>query len=79
MIWAIGLSMLALSVLVWLPRKALLLLGLVLIAGHNLLDGLHFPAGHVMHMPWAILHDRGWLEAAGVQLRTSILCCPGSA
>jgi hypothetical protein len=75
-IWAIGLSMLALSVLVWLPRKALLLLGLVLIAGHNLLDGLHFPAGHVMHMPWAILHDRGWLELAGVQLRTSYPLLP---
>nr|WP_283245803.1 heparan-alpha-glucosaminide N-acetyltransferase domain-containing protein [Comamonas sp. PE63] len=75
-IWVIGLSMLALSVLVWLPRKALLLLGLVLIAGHNLLDGLHFPAGHVMHVPWAILHDRGWLELAGVQLRTSYPLLP---
>ncbi|WP_255498860.1 DUF1624 domain-containing protein [Comamonas sp. Tr-654] len=75
-IWAIGLSMLALSVLVWLPRRALLLLGLVLVVGHNLLDGLHFPAGHVMHIPWAILHDRGWLELAGVQLRTSYPLLP---
>ncbi|KGG92432.1 MULTISPECIES: DUF1624 domain-containing protein [Comamonas] len=75
-IWAIGLSMLALSVLVWLPRKALLLLGLVLVAGHNLFDSLHFPADHVMHIPWAILHDRGWLELAGLQLRTSYPLLP---
>lgn len=75
-IWAIGLSMLALSALVWLPRKALLLLGLVLVTGHNLLDSLHFPAGHVMHIPWAILHDRGWLEVLGIQLRTSYPVLP---
>lgn len=75
-IWAIGLSMLALSVLVWLPRKVLLLLGIMLVAGHNLFDSLHFPVGHVMHVPWAILHDRGWLELAGVQLRTSYPLLP---
>lgn len=75
-IWAIGLSMLALSVLVWLPRKFLLLLGLILVAGHNLFDSLHFPVGHVMHAPWAVLHDRGWLELAGVQLRTSYPLLP---
>ncbi|MDH0199794.1 DUF1624 domain-containing protein [Comamonas aquatica] len=75
-IWAIGLSMLALSLLVWLPRRALLGLGVVLVAGHNLLDGLHFPAGHLLHAPWAILHDRGWLELAGVQLRTSYPVLP---
>ena len=75
-IWVIGLSMLTLSVLVWLPRKALLLLGLILVAGHNLFDNLHFPAGHLVHIPWAILHDRGWLELAGVQLRTSYPLLP---
>ncbi|RMX04832.1 DUF1624 domain-containing protein [Corticibacter populi] len=76
-IWAIGLSMLALAALVWLPRPALALLGLALVAGHNLLDGLHFPAGHALHVPWAILHDRGWLEAAqGLRLRTSYPVLP---
>ncbi|RYF63756.1 MAG: DUF1624 domain-containing protein, partial [Comamonadaceae bacterium] len=61
-IWVIGLSMLALAGLVWLPRPVLIALGLVLVAGHNLLDGLHFPAGHALHVPWAVLHDRGWIE-----------------
>lgn len=58
-IWVIGLSMLALAALLWLPRRVLATLGLVLVAGHNLLDGVHFPAGHMLHELWAVLHDRG--------------------
>lgn len=76
-IWAIGVSMIALSVLVWLPRLALCLLGLVIVAGHNLVDSLHFPLESVMHIPWAILHDRGWIEfSEGLRLRTSYPVLP---
>ncbi|WP_207284428.1 DUF1624 domain-containing protein [Pseudomonas sp. FW300-N2A2] len=76
-IWAIGLSMLALSVMVWLPRPVLLLLSLAIIAGHNVLDGLHFPIESAMHVPWAILHDRGWIELSeGFRLRTSYPVLP---
>ncbi|TBU86706.1 DUF1624 domain-containing protein [Phytopseudomonas dryadis] len=76
-IWAIGLSMLALSALVWLPRAGLIALGVLLVAGHNLLDGLHFAAGSAMHVPWAILHDRGWLEVSEhLRLRTSYPLLP---
>ncbi len=76
-IWAIGLSMLALSLLVWLPRGVLIVLGLVLVCGHNLLDGLHFAADSAMHVPWAILHDRGWLQVSeNLRLRTSYPLLP---
>ncbi len=76
-IWAIGLSMLALSLLLWLPRALLALLGLVLVAGHNLLDGLHFAPESTMHIPWAVLHDRGWLEFSDtLRLRTSYPVLP---
>ena len=76
-IWAIGVSMIALAALVWLPRPALLVLGLVIIAGHNLLDSLHFPVGSAMHVPWAILHDRGWIELSdSLRLRTSYPVLP---
>lgn len=76
-IWVIGLSMLALAALVWLPRAPLAVLGMVLIAGHNLLDGVHFPVGHVLHVPWAILHDRGWIEVSeALRLRTSYPLLP---
>ncbi|MFT3719407.1 MAG: DUF1624 domain-containing protein [Pseudorhodoferax sp.] len=76
-IWVIGLSMMALAALLWLPRRALVVAGLVLVAGHNLLDGLHFPAGHALHVPWAVLHDRGWIEVSDtLRLRTSYPLLP---
>ena len=76
-IWAIGVSMIALAALVWLPRPILLVLGLVIIAGHNLLDTLHFPVDSMMHVPWAILHDRGWIEFSdSLRLRTSYPVLP---
>ncbi|MFV3406251.1 DUF1624 domain-containing protein [Pseudomonas sp. NY15463] len=76
-IWAIGVSMIALSLLVWLPRAALVLLGVAIVAGHNLLDGLHFGPDSAMHVPWAILHDRGWLEVSdSLRLRTSYPVLP---
>ncbi|MFJ4387325.1 DUF1624 domain-containing protein [Pseudomonas sp. NPDC089408] len=76
-IWAIGISMIALSLLVWLPRAALLALGAVIIAGHNLLDSLHFGVESALHVPWAILHDRGWLECSdSLRLRTSYPVLP---
>jgi len=76
-IWAIGLSMLALALLVRLPRPALIAVGVLLVAGHNLLDGIHFAAGEPGFVPWAILHDRGWLEVSeGLRLRTSYPVLP---
>ena len=76
-IWAIGLSMLALSLLLWLPRALLAVLGLTLVAGHNLLDGLHFGVASAMHIPWAVLHDRGWIEfSETLRLRTSYPLLP---
>lgn len=76
-IWAIGLSMLVLSALVWLPRPLLLGLSVLIIAGHNLLDGLHFALESALHVPWAVLHDRGWIEFSdGLRLRTSYPVLP---
>lgn len=76
-IWAIGLSMLGLAALVWVPRRLLIVLGVALVAGHNLLDGVHFPLGHALHIPWAILHDRGWIEVSdALRLRTSYPVLP---
>lgn len=75
-IWAIGVSMVALSALLWMPRKALVIFGLVVIAGHNALDGLHFQAGTPLHYVWAVLHDRSWLDIFGMRVRTSYPVLP---
>lgn len=39
-IWAIGLSMILLSILIFLSRKLILIIGIIIVAGHNLLDGM---------------------------------------
>lgn len=76
-IWAIGISMIALSALAWLPRPALFVVGLVIVAGHNLLDTVHFAVGSDLHVPWAILHDRCWIEFSDtLRLRTSYPVLP---
>ena len=56
-IWVIGASMVALSVLVYLPRPAVAALGLAMIAGHNLLDHVrseHFGAAGWI---WSFVHE----------------------
>ncbi|WP_298967838.1 heparan-alpha-glucosaminide N-acetyltransferase domain-containing protein [uncultured Methylobacterium sp.] len=57
-IWAIGLSMIALAGLLWLPRPALAAVALAIMLGHNLLDGLVLAPGEGGFVPWAILHQR---------------------
>ncbi|MBB6286841.1 MULTISPECIES: DUF1624 domain-containing protein [unclassified Pseudomonas] len=76
-IWAIGISMLALAALVWLPRLLLIGLALVIIGGHNLLDGLHFDPGSALHTPWTILHERSWIDVSDtLRLRTTYPVLP---
>jgi uncharacterized membrane protein len=57
-IWAIGGSMVVLAGLIRLPRAAVAAFGLVLVVGHNLLDGVapaafgaFAPLWHVLHVP----------------------------
>lgn len=53
-IWALGMSMIVLAALVYLPRKYILVFSLLLIGLHNLLDTVHFP-GNIF---WSVLHER---------------------
>jgi len=57
-IWAIGASMVVLAGLIHLPRPAIAGFGVVLVLGHNLLDGITpeslgtlAPLWHVLHVP----------------------------
>ena len=56
-IWAFGVAMVALSALVYLSRPALLAVALILIAGHNLLDGIHASGNSLSTVAWAFLHQ----------------------
>lgn len=75
-IWSIGVSMVALSALLWLPRLWMLVLGVAVVAGHNLLDGYTIDGAGLRHALWLILHERGWFEIGGVRLRTSYPVLP---
>jgi uncharacterized membrane protein len=65
-IWVLGAAMVVLALLVHLPRWAIAAIGLAMVAGHNLLDGVRAedlgPAGFV----WAFLHQPALLRAGGV-------------
>lgn len=75
-IWVIGLSMLALAVLVHLPRAMLIAVGLAIVLGHNLLDGVHV-AGEPGHAIWAVLHERTIFDLPwGQRLRISYPLLP---
>ena len=55
-LWALGWSMIALSVLVRLPTSAVAAFGAVMIATHNLFDGVKWP-----NPIWTVLHSPGFL------------------
>jgi uncharacterized membrane protein len=55
-IWAIGVSMIVLAGLVYLPRTAILATGILLVAGHNLLDPVHVTAPPLNYV-WSALHE----------------------
>lgn len=63
-IWALGVSMIVLAALVHLPRWAIVAFGVVMVAGHNLLDGIHLEwqgpflvGAGVRDWIWGILHE----------------------
>jgi uncharacterized membrane protein len=59
--WALGWSMIALAALVRLPLPWIAGLGLLMIAGHNLLDGVEAGDGGSLSWLWIILHQPGTL------------------
>tara|TARA_R100000935_G_scaffold8302_7_gene17522 strand:+ start:153358 stop:154539 length:1182 start_codon:yes stop_codon:yes gene_type:complete len=60
-IWAIGVSMVCLSFLIYLPKKIILILGVILIAGHNLLDGIVMQGQSFQDIVWYVLHQQNVL------------------
>jgi uncharacterized membrane protein len=57
-IWALGLSMIILAALIHLPKKLILGLSVVIILGHNLLDGVHVQGSSLEAFGWSLLHDQ---------------------
>jgi uncharacterized membrane protein len=60
-IWAIGMCMLALAALIYLPRTIVLVFGLLMIFGHNLLDGIQAESFGDFSWLWGMLHQPLWV------------------
>jgi uncharacterized membrane protein len=61
-IWVIGASMVVLAGLVWLPRWAIAVIALTMIAGHNLLDGIRAEELGAAAWLWNVLHQPAVLQ-----------------
>jgi uncharacterized membrane protein len=64
-LWAIGWSMIALAGLIYLPRVAIGAIGVGMIAGHNLLDGVQVGGDGVGALLWRVLHVPGFVPLPG--------------
>lgn len=56
-IWAIGISMIVLSAMIFLNRQVILVIALLIIAGHNLLDSVHAAGNGTKAFLWSLLHE----------------------
>jgi uncharacterized membrane protein len=65
-LWALGGCMVALAALVWLPLPALTVVSLVLIAAHNLFDGVDPARFGAAAGLWNILHQPGLVPLPGI-------------
>lgn len=71
-LWAIGWSMIALAGLIYLPRRAILIISLAIIFGHNFLDaivvksavtgnGIYDFFAKLGHLSWSFLHQKAYV------------------
>lgn len=64
-LWALGWAMIVLAALVWLPLWAIAAFGVVLVAGHNALDGIAANDFGAWASLWNFLHQPGVILSTG--------------
>jgi uncharacterized membrane protein len=67
-IWAFGISMIVLSGLIYARRGVLLAIALLLIGGHDLLDGIHVSGGGFTAFLFSFLHAQAGFTAGPIKL-----------
>lgn len=67
-IWSLGMSMIALAGMVYLPKKIILAIGIVLVAGHNLLDNVHVAGRGAGAFLWSLLHEPNGFKFGSKQI-----------
>ena len=61
-IWAIGFSMVLLSLLIRLPLKGILALGFLIVFGHDLLHNINLQTHDPVLVVWTFVHQAGFIE-----------------
>jgi len=61
-LWALGWAMIVLAGLIYLPTRALIALGVTMVASHNLLDGIQADAFGPLAPLWSVLHAPGFIH-----------------
>jgi len=64
-LWALGVSMIVLAFLIWLPIRLLVVLSIAVITLHNLLDGANAAQFGPAAWAWNLLHQPGAFSFAG--------------
>jgi uncharacterized membrane protein len=75
-LWAIGLSMIALAGLIYLPMRALMGIGIAIIALHNLLGDVSAERFGRAAWIWDILYQRGVIAFDGIKFRPAYPVLP---
>ena len=57
-IWVLGLGMVVMSAIIYLPPKIILATGLLILVGHNLFDNIHATGNSLPDFLWGLLHER---------------------
>ena len=55
-IWALGIGMVFLSIFIYLPINWMVILGLIIVFGHNLLDKIQVPGNNLPGLIWSLIH-----------------------
>jgi uncharacterized membrane protein len=67
-IWALGISMIALAGLIYLPWSIILAISLLMIFGHNLLDGITVPGTGTDALLWSLFHQANFFDYKSIDL-----------
>lgn len=67
-IWAIGLCMIFLSGLIHLPRNVLIALSLLIIFGHNSLDGITTEGNSFSSILWYLFHQPNFMQVSETRM-----------
>lgn len=75
-IWCIGVCMIALSAMIFLRSWQILLIGITIVCGHNLIGDFKLNSDSIFYIAWAMLYQREVIDLGGIIARTSYPILP---